>query len=405
MLSPSTTLDSWWSRLPQPSSTTPPGPQFPVVSKLENVLDVDGDEKPEIVDLFEKWANRWEQISETMMEHHHPKWQPKPPRQFFHLVENICDLGDGLPVTIQLLAVSRIFSSVLLLRSTRWTSKKHSHALSPSPLSTLHSPLSSGLSFTSDADYSISATSSRSLGLHSPTKNQFREGSMLALADVMSRIQGALSDMPPGDSGHSVSDEREASAQRVLDGDVQCSSHCTHVRAGVSSSRLSINVLLGAFDDFALSQVPCPTSTTPSQTRSRRKVLFDRHRRAQDPISRRVLDLWKLRPRPSWWDMSWDPPVEGMSCKSLSRDEVLFSLAIETFAVALPKNRSLGSSSPPSYASPPRVQLPSGHSDRAQVYELETGDTESGFNPGPNYPLVTSKVSRPQNVHISSEVE
>jgi serine/arginine repetitive matrix protein 2 len=358
---PDDPLDSWRSKQHHPP---PPEPLLPVVPEIPSVFDVTGEKNLQIVDSSDmgKLVGTEGQAVNTVVARLATEVvqesAPTIPSRTEHL-----PLRRGPPIHPSTESVVPPSSAKEVPRHPSIHTLEVHEAHPPTILSpSLHS---TGPSIPSNADHSILTMSPRSLPLHSPTKHQFREASMSALDDVMSRIKGALSDIHPGESSRPVSDERKPSAHRGPEGDLQHSFLHARVHAGVSSSRQNGGVLLGAYDNFALSQLPRPASPSPFQTRSRPKVRLDRHRRLQEPISKRVLHLWKLPPRPIRWDiLSWDPPVEGMSRKTLSRDEMLFSPSLE-IAVALPKPRGIGSSSPLlSSTTPPRVQLPSGNADR-----------------------------------------
>lgn len=142
-----------------------------------------------------------------------------------------------------------------------------------------------------------------------PSKQHFRESSMTALEDVMSRIKGALSDMRPGESAEALEEAlAAASASRKATGD----------------------------DSFAVTRPGRPESP-PLHRRLHVRLRKTWPPKNREPVESRLLYLWRLPPRPVRLDiLSWDPPIEGMSRKTLSRDELLFPL-LDNPVVSLPR--------------------------------------------------------------------
>ncbi len=145
-----------------------------------------------------------------------------------------------------------------------------------------------------------SHTPLRHLGPQPPgIKHQFKEAPMAALDDVMSRIKGALITMHPG--------EMARNSVYNLDDEAYRASRLAEIHAAhphTSAER----------ENFLQSQIPRPP--TPQHTKPR--VRLKLHRRPQQPISTRLLHMWKLPPKPVRWDiLSWDPPVADMSRRSL----------------------------------------------------------------------------------------
>lgn len=219
-----------------------------------------------------------------------------------------------------------------------------------------------------------------------PPKPHFRESSMSALEDALSRIKGALSNMRPGESS---ADLDEALAASSL-------------------------ALKAAHDEtFAITQRPRPASPPPAHRRFNVRIRKEWPPKAQDPIDRRVLNLWKLPPRPVRWDiLSWDPPVEGMSRKTLSRDEILFPPSSIT-VVSLPKSsasRSAPVSSLTSLSnSTPKVNLPAPQTGRRAVRRPENDGQASMLeiiesvsrSPPPASPARRASLSLPRSNHAS----
>ncbi|KAF8312013.1 hypothetical protein DL93DRAFT_2229326 [Clavulina sp. PMI_390] len=200
-----------------------------------------------------------------------------------------------------------------------------------------------------------------------PFKTHARESAMSALEQTMSRIKGAISNMRPGESA--------ASIDAAL--------------AAASQARKAEN------DEFAVTQRPRPSSPPPLG-RSPHVHIPRRWTKVQS-IDSRLLYLWKLPPRPVRLDiLSWDPPVEGMSRKTLSRDEVLFGAGSERIAVALPSASSYKAT--PAVA---RVNLPTSKPARRALRrpEVSVSITEAldvvSRDPTPMSPPQPSKTSLP----------
>lgn len=214
-----------------------------------------------------------------------------------------------------------------------------------------------------------------------PSKRHFRESSMSALEDAMSRIKGALSDMRPGESSAAIDLEL----------------------AAASLARKTTKD-----EPFAITQISRPSTPPPAHRRLHVRIRKEWPPRSQDPINKRSLHLWKLPPRPVRWDiLSWEPPVEGMSRKTLSRDEILFPLSSASFIVSLPKasigrstlTRSLAFSPAPA----PKVNLPSslaghrtshrsGHEAHTSMLEIIESVSRS---PPPSSPARRASLSLP----------
>lgn len=178
-----------------------------------------------------------------------------------------------------------------------------------------------------------------------PSKQHFRETSMSALEDVMSRIKGALHTMRPGDSNEEF-DMALAAA--------------TAARKAVTD------------EAFAVTVSPRPSSPLGHLPRHHKVRLRKQwSSRVHRPIDERTLYLFKLPPKPVRMDiLSWDPPIEGMSRKTLSRDEIHFSTDPNCIVVSLPISSKAG----PSLSSgpTPKVNLPSSSQVRLPSSRLST---------------------------------
>lgn len=97
-------------------------------------------------------------------------------------------------------------------------------------------------------------------------------------------------------------------------------------------------------DLFDVTRTPLPGPHLPHGG-AKPTVRLPGSARPKEPVSNRQLTLFRLPPRPMRWEiLSWEPPVEGMSRKTLSRDEILFTAVIvssqpPSVVVSLPKSR------------------------------------------------------------------
>ncbi|KAJ1310352.1 hypothetical protein OPQ81_007090 [Rhizoctonia solani] len=157
------------------------------------------------------------------------------------------------------------------------------------------------------------------------TRPGFKEAPISALDDVMSRIKGVLTDMhaeerPTNAPGPVPTPSKPASgvASRWMGNDV-------------SSWRDS----MGKKEPNGPSPEPTPTepfattrlerSDTPPPAWKAYTVHIGKSSIARPPLNKKQASLAKLPPMPVRWDiLTWDPPVERMSNRTLSRDEVLF---------------------------------------------------------------------------------
>ena len=234
-------------------------------------------------------------------------------------------------------------------RSARIDEKaKDSSSTEPSPVkeripSPLPSASSRGIGMSSPASSMTGLMSPQALANLPlpPSKQHFRESSMSALEDVMSRIKGALSDMRPGESAKELEE----------------------ALAAASASRKA-----ASDDSFATTRPGRPVSPSPLHRRTHVRLRKSWSPKNREPVDSRRLYFWKLPPRPVRLDiLSWEPPVEGMSRRTLSRDELLFPPSGNA-VVSLPK--------PPNHSETlevpvPRVKLPgnSGKGRQSRKYQ------------------------------------
>ena len=188
----------------------------------------------------------------------------------------------------------------------------------------------------------------------SPRTNTFREVSMNSLDDALSRIKGALDHMhepPPSEEKKSITTESQQSRSqpptpvtpsRTLEPGPSKPSRWLppalrpkdHV-----SNPFGLDV-----EEYVTKQ---PLSALPSEVAT---VLVPKVGVARGPLTRRQLGLSKCPPNGVRWDiLTWDPPVEGMSKRDFSLNEVLFRRQ------AYPKGRFR-----------PRVNLPRSDNPRSK---------------------------------------
>ncbi|ELU44642.1 hypothetical protein AG1IA_01329 [Rhizoctonia solani AG-1 IA] len=154
----------------------------------------------------------------------------------------------------------------------------------------------------------------------------FKEAPISALDDVMSRIKGVLTDMH--------AEEKPASAA----GPLPAPSKAT---LGVSSRWTGSDVSSWRDNNTGKKQPNgSPVEPTPTEpfatTRLERPdtpppawkaftVHINKNTITRPPLNKKQASLAKLPPMPVRWDiLTWDPPVERMSNRTLSRDDLLF---------------------------------------------------------------------------------
>ncbi|CAE6418255.1 unnamed protein product [Rhizoctonia solani] len=152
----------------------------------------------------------------------------------------------------------------------------------------------------------------------------FKEAPISALDDVMSRIKGVLTDMH--------AEEKPVSAAGPLPAPSKAAS-------GVSS-RWTGNMSnwrdnMGKKQSNSPPTEPTPTepfattrlerSDTPPPAWKAFTVHINKNTITRPPLNKKQASMAKLPPMPVRWDiLTWDPPVERMSNRTLSRDDVLF---------------------------------------------------------------------------------
>ncbi|CUA72301.1 Cell surface glycoprotein 1 [Rhizoctonia solani] len=153
----------------------------------------------------------------------------------------------------------------------------------------------------------------------------FKEAPISALDDVMSRIKGVLTDMhaeekPTSTTGLVPPASKAASgvASRWIGSDT--SSWRDNMGKKQPNGRL---VEPTPTEPFATTRPERPDTPPPAWKTF--TVHISKSSIARPPMSKKQASLAKLPPMPVRWDiLTWDPPVERMSNRTLSRDDVLF---------------------------------------------------------------------------------
>lgn len=184
--------------------------------------------------------------------------------------------------------------------------------------------------------------SSSASGLNS--RPGFKEAPISALDDVMLRIKGVLTDMhaeeKPAVSSTNVSLPNGNTSNGTAPAPSSSSAAPSKAAMGVSSRWMGTEVAnwRGAANKKAPSGPPieaqptepfamtCPERPeTPPPAWKAYVVQLGKSIAARPPMSKKQATLAKLPPMPVRWDiLTWDPPVERMSTKTLSRDDMLF---------------------------------------------------------------------------------
>ncbi|CAE6530232.1 unnamed protein product [Rhizoctonia solani] len=169
------------------------------------------------------------------------------------------------------------------------------------------------------------ATPPTGAGASAAGRPGFKEAPISVFDDVMSRIKGVLTDMHAEDKPTSTPGPAPASSK---------------AGSGVSS-RWKGNDVSNWRDNMGKKQPngppPEPTPTepfattrlerpdTPPPTWKSLTVHVSKSTITRPPLNKKQAGLAKLPPMPVRWDiLTWDPPVERMSNRTLSRDDVLF---------------------------------------------------------------------------------
>ncbi|KDN49414.1 hypothetical protein RSAG8_02116, partial [Rhizoctonia solani AG-8 WAC10335] len=162
-------------------------------------------------------------------------------------------------------------------------------------------------------------------GPGSGPRSAFKEAPISALDDVMLRIKGVLTDMhaeekPISATGPTPAPPKAASgvASRWIGNDT------TNWRDSMDKKQLhGPPAEPTPIEPFATTRLERPD--TPPPAWKTLTVLISKNSIARPPMSKKQAGLAKLPPMPVRWDiLTWDPPVERMSNRTLSRDDMLF---------------------------------------------------------------------------------
>jgi len=160
---------------------------------------------------------------------------------------------------------------------------------------------------------------------------QFREAPMSTLTDTMSRIKGALVGMQSHEqsgapAGQAISQEARPSQAPTVKPTTEAVR--THREARPESQRppaaKGVPLVAPQPIQWVLSVVsrPPPPPSPPPVWKTFH-VRIPKVSSPRDVLSKRQQHLWSLpHPGVRWDILSWDPPVEGMSKRELSRDEI-----------------------------------------------------------------------------------
>ncbi|CAE7194099.1 unnamed protein product [Rhizoctonia solani] len=153
----------------------------------------------------------------------------------------------------------------------------------------------------------------------------FKEAPISALDDVMLRIKGVLRDMHP--------EEKLASTTGPTPAPSKAASGVSSRWIGNDTSSWRDN--MGKKQQNGPPAEPTPTepfattrlerTDTPPPEWKSVTIHISKNGITRPPMSKKQAGLAKLPPMPVRWDiLTWDPPVERMSNRTLSRDDLLF---------------------------------------------------------------------------------
>ncbi|KAF8591969.1 hypothetical protein K439DRAFT_1656414 [Ramaria rubella] len=185
--------------------------------------------------------------------------------------------------------------------------------------------------------------------------SHFKEAPMATLTDTMSRIKGALDGMqtvePPNEiSSREVEEQSHGSPALAIsiaakwkmndstwgawrDQRPEVSEHVMKIL-----SPPPVRSVPAPRELFDVTCLPPPRSPKPAWNAF--VVHIPKESLARDAISKKQLHFWNLPHSPVRWDiLSWEPPVEGMNKRELSRDEIFhrkYTVKGGKFRVMLP---------------------------------------------------------------------
>ncbi|KAG2368173.1 hypothetical protein BDR07DRAFT_112415 [Suillus spraguei] len=394
----SSKTDSWRSKVPLPSS--PPAPQetpaqphahvpAPLL-RVEEFITVSADEDLEVVDFSDMGKLVGAPVaSQTEVPHKGNERPPRPPRpvasDFFEDSE-----PQTLPPRPKSPSVWRRKTPIELVHEVLAPSSSTNQEvaketgdklLQDTPVS-LPNPESlretvahiSPSKSSSIADGSTTYSSNHTTLPTSPqrlTRPSFREAPMSALDDMMSRIRGALDDMKEMESAKQTIKE---TADAPPEPDVAPPQSNVNGRGYLGGLKWLPPALRPRRVEFGeehevFDVTGCEPPRSPRLTAV---VRLPSQSRPLDPIPKRQAHFLKNARLQVRWDIvSWDPPVDGMTRKDFSLNDVLHKSYSSPrgkpkFRVLLPRARYNRSS----FATPlgPKVNLPVGSTKPGSSY-------------------------------------
>ncbi|GJJ09595.1 hypothetical protein Clacol_003818 [Clathrus columnatus] len=181
------------------------------------------------------------------------------------------------------------------------------------------------------------------LSLRSPRISHFKEAPMSALTDTMSRIKGALDGMQYQDTSKLPAEKPKLSSTEL---------------SRASRDDVFKPLILATpslIPEEFVTRPPPPVSPRPVWNTYAIKV--PKVSQQRDPLTRKQLHYFNLPYPPIRWDiLLWDPPVEGMNKRDLSRDEIFHKRSF-------PRNGKL------------RVSLPRPNYQQAEISQISLEDS------------------------------
>ncbi|KAG1783682.1 hypothetical protein EV702DRAFT_1054926 [Suillus placidus] len=389
--------DSWRSKAPPPSS--PPMPReipvqpqapapAPLLQGVEEFITVSADEDLEVVDFSDMGKLVGAPAApQTEAQHKGNGRPPRPPRpvasDFFEDLE-----PQALPPRPKSPSVWRRKTPVELVEvlapsslTNQEAAKEIGDTLLDAPVS-LTSPESpreavahiSPSKSSSIADGSTTYSSNHTTLPTSPqrlTRLTYREVPMSALDDMISRIRGALDDMKETESAKQAIKE---TADALPEPEVTPSQGNANGRGYSGGPKWLPPALRPRRVEFGeehevFDVTGCEPPRSPRLTAV---VRLPSQSRPLDPIPKRQAHFLKnARSQVRWDIMSWDPPVDGMTRKDFSLNDVLHKSyspprGKPRFRVFLPRARHHHSSSAVPLG--PKVNLPAGSTKLGSSY-------------------------------------
>lgn len=306
----------------------------------------------------------------------------------------------------------------------------------------------------SQGDQTSSSSTSQStyispamLALRSPRMaSHFKEAPMSTLTDTMSRIKGALDGMQSQDLSNAVI-PRETNDKSPKSRAPATSLPKTKLNETFAvswreqrESRLDVSPQVSTIlspplvrtvpkEVFDVTRLALPRSPKPAWNAF--AVKLPKESRHRDAISRKQLHFWNLPyPAVRWDILSWDPPVEGMNKRELSRDEIFHRKHTMKgggkHRVLLPnrqivKSTALESDTPPESLNPTsrnalvtaagvKIKLPTGNSSirgnavipvRAALFDFPPESSVPSWRRSAN-PVTALQKYRPKNTAMSN---